>query len=211
MAPRLLVFLFIAVLIGACSEAGSAEELASEGLALAREQRIPEALERFNNALESDPNNLLALYNGGLSELWLRKGSHAALRFERFVGLRPTDPLGHFNLARAYALSLRREEALDSLRRAVELGFDRHDELMGGGFESIEEDLRFAQIEVLVAQRAGVGFEEHSTGAGYGGQRMRSTKLPGQGERINRRCVGPTVPPLAAGADVDFEAGCHPR
>jgi len=202
--------------LGSCA-GQDAESLAATGLELAKQQDLAGALDHFEAALQADPQNIKALYNGGLADLYLRRGTSASKRFEAFTRLRPNDSLGHFNLARAYALSLRREEALTALHRAVELGFDRHDELMGGGFESIEDDLRFAQIEVLVAQRAGVGaavgagFEGTSLngGSAYGGQRMKSTKLPGRGARINARCVGPTAPPAVAGVEVDFAAECQ--
>ncbi len=205
---------FCVALLGAavvgCSGRDDAEELASTGLELAKQQQLAEALEYFDRALSVDPNNLKALYNAGLADLFLRKGALASRRFEAFTRLRPKDALGHFNLARAYALSLHREEALASLRRAVELGFDKHDELMGGGFEAIEDDLRFAQIEVLVAQRAGVEVNARVPGGGsaYGGQQMRSSKLPGQ--RINVNCVAAKDGKVLAGLDADFASDCQP-
>lgn len=211
LSPIRIAALSTLVLALGCTS-GQADDLASAGLELARQHRLVEAIENFDAALEADPKNLKALYNGGLANLYLRKGAQAAQRFETFVGLRPDDSLGHFNLARAYAVAFRKEEAIGALKRAVELGFDRHDELMGGGFESIEDDIRFAQIEILVAQRAGVGVEaaDRAGALGYGGQRMRTTMLPGQGQRINRSCVGPKAPPGVSGMEVDFENDCKP-
>ena len=42
---------------------------------------------------------------------------------KRLVQLRPSDPLAHYNLACSYALLKRPDQALKTLRRAVELGY----------------------------------------------------------------------------------------
>lgn len=41
----------------------------------------------------------------------------------RITHLRPTDSLAHYNLACSYALTRRFDEAIEALRRAVELGY----------------------------------------------------------------------------------------
>ncbi len=41
----------------------------------------------------------------------------------RITHLRPTDSLAHYNLACSYALTRRLDEAIEALRRAVELGY----------------------------------------------------------------------------------------
>ncbi|HWV39393.1 MAG TPA: tetratricopeptide repeat protein [Vulgatibacter sp.] len=212
MSRRNLIVLAAASLLAACGPEGSADELASRAIAEATANRFGVALELFDQALAREPDNLKALYNGGLAHLYLRRGDAAARRFESFVALRPNDALGHFNLARAYAIEGRREPALASLKRAVELGFDRHEEIVGGGFEAIEDDVRFTQIEALVAQRAGVGFDaSRRNGVGaYGGEPLRANRLPGQ--RINVQCKGPKVPPGVAGNLMDIEqTGCIPQ
>lgn len=212
MTKRLFMPLAMAIAIAACSPGGSADDLASRAIAEAQSNRFGPALELFDQALAREPNNLKALYNGGLAHLYLRRGDAAAQRFEAFLSLRPSDALGHFNLARAYAIDRRKEEALASLKRAVELGFDRHAEIVGGGFEAIEDDVRFTQIEALVAQRAGIAFDaSRRNGAGaYGGEPLRATRLPGQ--RINVQCKGPKVPPGVAGNLTDIEqTGCEPE
>jgi tetratricopeptide (TPR) repeat protein len=65
----------------------------------------------------------------------------------RLVQLRPNDPLAHYNLACSYALLKRPEQALKTLRRAVELGYrdfrymrEDHD------LDSIRHDPRFRQL-----------------------------------------------------------------
>ena len=66
---------------------------------------------------------------------------------KRLVQLRPTDSLAHYNLACSYALLKRADQALKTLRRAVELGYrdfrymrEDHD------LDSIRLDPRFRQL-----------------------------------------------------------------
>ena len=66
---------------------------------------------------------------------------------KRLVQLRPSDALAHYNLACSYALLKRPDQALKSLRRAVELGYrdfrymrEDHD------LDSIRHDPRFRQL-----------------------------------------------------------------
>ena len=66
---------------------------------------------------------------------------------KRLVQLRPNDPLAHYNLACSYALLKRSDQALRTLRRALELGYrdfrymrEDHD------LDSIRHDSRFRQL-----------------------------------------------------------------
>ncbi len=66
---------------------------------------------------------------------------------KRLVQLRPSDALAHYNLACSYALLKRPEQSLQTLRRAVELGYrdfrymkEDHD------LDSIRHDPRFRQL-----------------------------------------------------------------
>jgi hypothetical protein len=66
---------------------------------------------------------------------------------KRLVQLRPKDPLAHYNLACSYALLKRPDQALRTLRLAVELGYrdfrymkEDHD------LDSIRHDPRFRQL-----------------------------------------------------------------
>jgi tetratricopeptide (TPR) repeat protein len=65
----------------------------------------------------------------------------------RLVQLRPNDSLAHYNLACSYALLKRPDQALKTLRRAVELGYrdfrymkEDHD------LDSVRHDPRFRQL-----------------------------------------------------------------
>ena len=66
---------------------------------------------------------------------------------KRLVQLRPNDSLAHYNLACSYALLKRPDQALKTLRRAVELGYrdfrymkEDHD------LDTIRHDPRFRQL-----------------------------------------------------------------
>jgi tetratricopeptide (TPR) repeat protein len=66
---------------------------------------------------------------------------------KRLIGLRPTDPLAHYNLACSYALLNRIDLALKSLRRAVELGYrDFRYMREDRDLDSIRHDARFRQL-----------------------------------------------------------------
>lgn len=66
---------------------------------------------------------------------------------QRLVQLRPDDPLAHYNLACSYALTKRTDQAIRTLRRAIELGYrdfrfihEDHD------LDGIRQDPRFRQL-----------------------------------------------------------------
>ncbi len=66
---------------------------------------------------------------------------------KRLVQLRPTDPLAHYNLACSYALLKRPDQALKTLRRAVELGYrDFRYMRQDPDLDSIRPDPRFRQL-----------------------------------------------------------------
>ena len=66
---------------------------------------------------------------------------------KRLVQLRPKDPLAHYNLACSYALLNRPDQALKTLRRAVELGYrDFRYMREDRDLDSIRHDPRFRQL-----------------------------------------------------------------
>lgn len=66
---------------------------------------------------------------------------------ERIVRLRPRDATAHYNLACRYARLQQRDKAIESLRRAVELGFrDFRSMTRDEDLASIRKDPRFRQI-----------------------------------------------------------------
>lgn len=144
---------FALVLLSACTR-GEARDAAAEGIAFARGGQLELAAARFDRALELEPDEPTALYNGGLADLALGRIERGRVRLDRFVAARPDDPAGHFARAQALELAGEREAALSALRRAVELGSDDLDRMLGG-FESLRTDLRFVQLAASVAQRTG--------------------------------------------------------
>jgi tetratricopeptide (TPR) repeat protein len=65
----------------------------------------------------------------------------------RLVQLRPQDALAHYNLACSYALLKRPDQALKTLRRAVELGYrDFRYMREDRDLDSIRHDPRFRQL-----------------------------------------------------------------
>jgi tetratricopeptide (TPR) repeat protein len=66
---------------------------------------------------------------------------------ERLVRVRPKDPTAHYNLACRYALLRQSDEALRTLRRAVELGYrDFRYMRKDRDLESIRKDPRYRQL-----------------------------------------------------------------
>src|SRR5262249_8576471 len=66
---------------------------------------------------------------------------------KRLISLRPGDPLAHYNLACSYALLKRPEQALKTLRKAVELGYrDFRYMKEDRDLDSIRQDPRFRQL-----------------------------------------------------------------
>jgi tetratricopeptide (TPR) repeat protein len=77
--------------------------------------------QRLLDAHPDFPDALAALGNA-----YTRSGRHdQGLATDlKLTQLRPSDPIAWYNLACSYALTKRTDEALQMLRRAVELGYD---------------------------------------------------------------------------------------
>ncbi|VTS04714.1 TPR end-of-group domain-containing protein [Tuwongella immobilis] len=66
---------------------------------------------------------------------------------QRWVQLRPADPLAHYNLACSYALTRQVDLAISTLRHAVTLGYhDFRHMRQDRDLESIRKDPRFRQL-----------------------------------------------------------------
>jgi tetratricopeptide (TPR) repeat protein len=122
----------------------------STGSALARspeQSQLDFELEFYGRILERHPHHIDVLRVMG-NNLTLRGRYAEGLQIDkRLVQLRPDDPLAHYNLACSYALLKRPDQALKTLRRAVELGYrdfrylrEDHD------LDSIRHDPRFRQL-----------------------------------------------------------------
>jgi tetratricopeptide (TPR) repeat protein len=125
-------------------------ESTSTGKALVRssdQSQLDFEIEFFGRILEqqSDYVDVLRVQGNNLT----LKGRYAeGLQIDkRLIQLRPNDPLAHYNLACSYALLKRADQAIKTLRRAVELGYhdfrymrEDHD------LDSIRHDPRFRQL-----------------------------------------------------------------
>jgi tetratricopeptide (TPR) repeat protein len=120
---------------------------ASQLARLAEQSQIDFEIDFFGKILENHPD-FVDVLRAHASNLTL-KGRYAdGLGFDkRLVQLRPADPLAHYNLACSFALLKRREQAIKTLRRAVELGYrDFRYMREDRDLESIRQDPRFRQL-----------------------------------------------------------------
>jgi hypothetical protein len=114
---------------------------------LADQNQIDFELDFFGGVLERAPDYVDVLRVMG--HLLTLKGRYAeGLQVDkRLVGLRPGDPLVHYNLACSYALLKRNELALKTLRHAVELGYrDFRYMREDRDLDAIRHDPRFRQL-----------------------------------------------------------------
>jgi len=104
-------------------------------------------LDFFSHILERFPSYVDVLRVQG-NNLTLKGRYAEGLQIDkRLVQLRPNDPLAHYNLACSYALLKRPEQALKTLRRAVELGYRDFRYLREDrDLDSIRHDPRFRQL-----------------------------------------------------------------
>jgi tetratricopeptide (TPR) repeat protein len=125
-------------------------ESTSTGKALVRatdQSQLDFEIEFFGRILEHNADYVDVLRVQG-NNLTL-KGRYAdGLQIDkRLIQLRPNDPLAHYNLACSFALLKRTDQAIKTLRRAIELGYhdfrymrEDHD------LDSIRHDPRFRQL-----------------------------------------------------------------
>jgi tetratricopeptide (TPR) repeat protein len=104
-------------------------------------------LDFFAGILERNPDyvDVLRAHDNNLT---LRGRYAEGLQIaKRLVHLRPHDPLAHYNLACGYALLKRSEQAIKTLRQAVELGYrDFRYMCEDRDLDCIRHDPRFRQL-----------------------------------------------------------------
>jgi tetratricopeptide (TPR) repeat protein len=133
---------------GKYPDEGSQPTSTSSGRARAADQsQLDFELEFFARILEryGDYVDVLRVQGNNLT----LKGRYAeGLQIDkRLVHLRPTDALAHYNLACSYALLKRPDQAIKTLRRAVELGYRDFRYLREDrDLDSIRHDPRFRQL-----------------------------------------------------------------
>jgi tetratricopeptide (TPR) repeat protein len=114
---------------------------------LAEQSQLDFELDFFGGILERKPDYVDVLRVLG-NHLTL-KGRYAQglVIDRRLVQLRPRDPLAHYNLACSYALLKRPDQALKTLRLAVELGYrDFRYMREDRDLDSVRHDPRFRQL-----------------------------------------------------------------
>ena len=122
----------------------------STGSSVARpdeQNQLDFELEFFGAILERRPDyvDILRVMGNNLT----LKGRYAqGLQIDkRLIQLRPNDPLAYYNLACSYALLKRPDQAIKTLRRAVELGYrDFRYMREDRDLDSIRHDARFRQL-----------------------------------------------------------------
>jgi tetratricopeptide (TPR) repeat protein len=120
------------------------------GSALARpaeQSQLDFEIEFFGRVLERYPDYVDVLRVQG-NNLTLKGRYHEGMQIDRkLVELRPNDALVHYNLACSYALLRRPDQAIKTLRRAVELGYrDFRYMRQDRDLDSIRHDPRFRQL-----------------------------------------------------------------
>ena len=101
----------------------------------------------YEELLEKRPDFVDALIL--LGELYTKKGlySNGLSVDRRLAQLRPDEPVVHYNLACSYSLLNKTDEALASLKRAVQLGYTEFDFMEGDkDLNNIRQDQRYKEL-----------------------------------------------------------------
>jgi tetratricopeptide (TPR) repeat protein len=114
---------------------------------MANQSQLDFELDFYGGILDRNPCYVDAL-RAHANNLTLKGRYAEGLQVDkRLVQLRPNDPLAHYNLACSYALLKRPEQAIKTLRRAVELGYrDFRYMREDRDLDSIRHDPRFRQL-----------------------------------------------------------------
>jgi tetratricopeptide (TPR) repeat protein len=133
---------------GKSSHGGPEHISTSSPLARLNEQsQLDFEIDFFGGILERKPDYVDVLRIMG-NNLTLKGRFAIGLVIDRrLVQLRPQDPLAHYNLACSYALLKRTDQAIRTLREAVELGYrDFRYMREDRDLDSIRRDPRFCQL-----------------------------------------------------------------
>jgi tetratricopeptide (TPR) repeat protein len=114
---------------------------------LAEQKQLDFELEFFGSLVEELPGFIDVLRAHG-NNLTLKGRYEEGMSVDkRLIQLRPADYLAHYNLACSFALLKQHEQAIKTLRKAVELGYrDFRYMKQDRDLESIRRDPRFKQL-----------------------------------------------------------------
>jgi tetratricopeptide (TPR) repeat protein len=114
---------------------------------LAAQSQLEFELEFFGAILARHPAFLEVLRLHAKNLAQRKRYAEGLLIDRRIIQLCPDDPLAHYNLACSYALLRQPDLALNTLRRAIELGYrDFRFMKEDRDLESIRQDPRFRQL-----------------------------------------------------------------
>ena len=133
---------------GKLPDEGSKPTSVSQPLArLSDQSQLDFEIEFYGGIIERKPDYVDVLRVMG-NHLTLKGRYVQGLTIDRrLVQLRPKDPLAHYNLACSYALLHRPDQAIKTLKLAMELGYDDFRYLREDrDLESIRRDPRFRQL-----------------------------------------------------------------
>ena len=109
--------------------------------------------EFLSRAVQKQPENMDALTELGRVLTELGRFDEGLAVDMSLAQLAPQNPIVHYNLGCSLALLGRREEALASLRRAIELGYDDPDFLRSDDdLSSLREDPEFLALLRILEQ-----------------------------------------------------------
>ncbi len=133
---------------GKYSNEGSESPSANNPIVRVAEQsQLDFEIDFFSGILERKPDYVDVLRVMGNNLTLKGRYAQGLVIDRRLVQLRPKDALAHYNLACSYSLLKRAEQALISLRRAVELGYrDFRYMREDRDLDYIRHDPRFRQL-----------------------------------------------------------------
>ena len=101
--------------------------------------------------LESEPEDIGAIYWLGHAYTQMGRYEDGLAQDLRLSGLMPDDPTVHYNLGCSLALTGKVEEAFETLRRAVSLGYRDAEHLIADAdLDSIRDDDRYRDLLELL-------------------------------------------------------------
>ena len=89
------------------------------GVIATRENRVSDAIQRFENALRENPNHLLALDNLGNAHRQLKQWSDARKILERALAIAPEDAEANYSMGMVFAQNNDTDKAYEYLQRAL--------------------------------------------------------------------------------------------